>query len=55
MRDYLCRLFGQSLEGRVAEHLLPIRFGPGANGKSTFQNTVMFTLGDYAGPRTRSC
>ena len=50
MRDYLGRLFGQSLEGRVAEHLLPICHGPGANGKGTFLNTVMFTLGDYAAP-----
>lgn len=50
MRDYLARLFGQSLEGRVAEHLLPICHGPGANGKGTFLNSVMFALGDYAAP-----
>ena len=28
----LARLFGHSLEGRVAEHLLAILFGAGANG-----------------------
>jgi putative DNA primase/helicase len=50
VRDYLGRLFGHSLEGRVAEHVLPICYGPGANGKSTFLNAVMFALGDYAAP-----
>ena len=48
MRDYLARLTGLSLEGRVAAHILPIHWGSGANGKSTFIDVVMSALGDYA-------
>ena len=50
MRDYLARITGLALEGRVTEHLLPVHYGSGANGKSTFFEAVMFALGDYAGP-----
>jgi putative DNA primase/helicase len=50
MRDYLARLLGHGLEGRVIEHLLPILCGVGANGKSTFVGAVLGALGDYAGP-----
>jgi putative DNA primase/helicase len=50
MRDYLARITGLALEGRVTEHLLPVHYGSGANGKSTFIEAVMFALGDYAGP-----
>jgi putative DNA primase/helicase len=35
------------MEGRVVEHLLPIHYGQGANGKSTFTEAVLHTLGDY--------
>jgi putative DNA primase/helicase len=48
MRAYLARLFGHALEGRVSEHLLPICWGDGANGKGTFINAVLAALGDYA-------
>ena len=47
---YLARLTGHGLEGRVTEHLLQVHYGAGANGKSTFTETVVFTLGDYAAP-----
>lgn len=47
MRTYLQRLFGHALEGRVTEHVLPICFGEGANGKGTFINAVLAALGDY--------
>jgi putative DNA primase/helicase len=50
MRAYLARVTGLALEGRVTEHLLPVHYGSGANGKSTFFEAVMFALGDYAGP-----
>ena len=36
--------------GHVAEHLLPIFWGSGANGKSTYIEAVCAALGDYAGP-----
>lgn len=50
MRSYLARLFGHALEGRVSEHVLPICYGTGANGKSTLIAAIMAALGDYAAP-----
>ena len=50
MRDYLARLTGHALEGRVVTHILPIHYGGGANGKSTYFGAVDAALGDYAGP-----
>jgi putative DNA primase/helicase len=48
MREFLPRLLGHALEGRVVEHVLPIFHGTGANGKSTLVDAVLFALGDYA-------
>jgi len=48
MRDYLARLFGHALEGRVTEHILPICYGEGANGKGTFITALLAALGEYA-------
>jgi putative DNA primase/helicase len=39
---------GWSLSGDTSEQTMFILFGTGANGKSTFLNTIMFLLGDYA-------
>jgi len=50
MRDYLARLAGHSLEGRVVVHILAIFHGAGANGKSTFTMAIEDALGDYAAP-----
>jgi putative DNA primase/helicase len=50
MRAYLARLIGSALEGRVINHILPIFWGAGANGKSTYVNAVQSALGDYAAP-----
>jgi putative DNA primase/helicase len=50
MRAYLARVTGISLEGRVTEHILPVHYGDGDNGKSTFFESVTFAAGDYAGP-----
>lgn len=48
MRSYLARLTGHALEGRVVTHILPIHYGAGANGKSTYIDAVLAALGDYA-------
>ncbi len=48
MRAFLARLVGHGLEGRVVEHVLPIHFGEGANGKGTFIGAVLAALGEYA-------
>ncbi|MCA8989363.1 MAG: hypothetical protein KDA78_17065, partial [Planctomycetaceae bacterium] len=46
---YLQRLFGYGLIGKVEEHVLPILWGNGANGKTTLLNAIINTLGsDYA-------
>lgn len=47
--EYLQRLAGYSLSGQRGDHLLPILWGRGANGKSTFIGTLQKMLGDYAG------
>jgi putative DNA primase/helicase len=48
MRAFLARLLGHALEGRVTEHVLPIFWGTGKNGKSTLSTVVVNALGDYA-------
>jgi len=39
---------GWSLSGDISEQTMFILYGTGANGKSTFLNTIMYILGDYA-------
>lgn len=48
VRDYIQRLLGYALLGRVQEHILPIFTGTGANGKGTLLEAVMYAFGDYA-------
>ena len=50
VRDYMQRLAGLSLPGEVNgdKQIAPIAYGGGANGKTTFIETVCFALGDYA-------
>lgn len=48
MRAYLWRLWGYSATGDVGEHVLPIHYGKGRNGKGTFLNSIQAVLGDYA-------
>jgi putative DNA primase/helicase len=46
--EFVRRLMGISLVGEVQEHILPILFGTGANGKSVLITTWMGMLGEYA-------
>lgn len=48
VREYLQRLAGLALLGRVNEHVLPILTGTGANGKGTAYKALCWALGDYA-------
>ncbi len=48
MRDYLARILGHALVGRVVENVLPIFIGEGQNGKSTLIDVVMMAFGDYS-------
>ncbi|MDP9475869.1 MAG: phage/plasmid primase, P4 family [Actinomycetota bacterium] len=47
VRAYFKRLVGYALTGDVSEHVLPVLYGTGANGKSTVLNTLLDVLGDY--------
>jgi putative DNA primase/helicase len=48
IRAFFKRLCGYALTGGTAEHVLPMLYGTGANGKSTVLNALLDTLGDYA-------
>ena len=48
MIDFLQRAIGYSLTGLVSEQVLFFAYGTGANGKSTFAETLAALLGDYA-------
>jgi putative DNA primase/helicase len=45
---FLQNAAGWAITGDTSEQTMFIPFGSGANGKSTFLNTVMYVLGDYA-------
>jgi putative DNA primase/helicase len=48
LRRFVRRAAGYSATGNTSEQCMFIHHGPGANGKSTFQETVSAALGDYA-------
>jgi putative DNA primase/helicase len=48
LRTFLKRWCGYSMTGATTEHKFCFAYGTGANGKSTFINTIMGILGDYA-------
>lgn len=48
LAQYLQRLVGYALTGLTSEHAFFFIHGSGANGKSTFINTVTQILGEYA-------
>jgi putative DNA primase/helicase len=45
---YVQQILGYAISGDTSEHILPIPWGGGCNGKSTIWNTVAELLGDYA-------
>jgi putative DNA primase/helicase len=48
LRSFLQRLCGYCCTGFTSEHVFAFLYGTGANGKSTFINTIRGILGDYA-------
>jgi putative DNA primase/helicase len=46
---FLQRLLGSALVGMVRDHILPIFFGSGSNGKSVLINAILHTLGRMYG------
>ena len=46
--DFLQRAIGYSMTGITTEHCLFVLYGTGRNGKSTFLNTFLGLMGDYA-------
>ncbi|MDY0063304.1 MAG: phage/plasmid primase, P4 family, partial [Myxococcota bacterium] len=50
IRAFLARLAGYALSGVIREHVLPINYGGGRNGKSVFVDTLLHVLGDYGSP-----
>lgn len=47
MRDWLQRVLGYTLTGRMDEQAIFIHNGPGATGKTTFLEVVNAVMGDY--------
>ena len=47
---YIQRLLGYSITGKSTEHLLPILWGQGRNGKGTMLEILQYVLGPLAGP-----
>ena len=47
VREYLQRIIGVALLGKVIEHILAILTGTGANGKGTLYGALLYALGDY--------
>ena len=48
--DYVGRVFGYSMVGKVVEHFLPILWGRGWNGKGTLIEIIAYVMGDLASP-----
>ena len=46
--NFLQTAAGWSLTGNIEEQTMFILYGSGANGKTTFLNTILYLLGDYA-------
>lgn len=47
VRKFFKKLCGRAFSGDVSEHILPVLYGTGANGKSTVLNALMEAAGDY--------
>lgn len=48
VKDWVQKHLGYCLTGVVRQHLLPVWWGSGRNGKSTLIDAVSFVMGDYA-------
>src|SRR5262249_25699423 len=48
LQSFLQRYCGYAATGITSEHKFVFAYGTGANGKSTFINTIAATFGDYA-------
>ncbi|MGH8596260.1 MAG: phage/plasmid primase, P4 family [Gammaproteobacteria bacterium] len=48
MIEHVQRTAGYFATGVVRDHILPVLYGLGENGKTVFLNTVRWVLGDYA-------
>lgn len=48
VREHVNRLDGYALTGVVREHVLPIHYGAGRNGKGVHANILLHIMGDYA-------
>ncbi|MDO9016662.1 MAG: phage/plasmid primase, P4 family [Deltaproteobacteria bacterium] len=48
VRAYLQRLAGYAATGTIRDHVLPIHYGTGGNGKGAFTNALLHALGTYA-------
>jgi putative DNA primase/helicase len=51
VRAYAQRMAGQAALGTNEDELLHVHWGPGANGKTKFGETITTALGDYAATR----
>lgn len=49
LTEYVQKICGLSAIGKVYMEAIIISYGEGANGKSTFWNTIAWALGSYAG------
>jgi P4 family phage/plasmid primase-like protien len=47
VRTFFKRLCGYAISGDVSEHVLPVLYGTGANGKSTIVNALLEAAGEY--------
>jgi putative DNA primase/helicase len=47
VRAFFKKLCGYAISGVVSEHVLPVLYGTGANGKSTVLNALLSAVGDY--------
>nr|MDP9479407.1 phage/plasmid primase, P4 family [Actinomycetota bacterium] len=47
VRAFFKKLCGYALTGGVSEHILPVLYGTGANGKSTILNALLEAAGEY--------
>ncbi len=47
VRAFFKRLCGYAITGDVSEHVLPVLYGAGANGKSTVLNALLEAAGEY--------